>query len=88
MGEVVITRLSSKGQIVLPKALRETLGLESGDIFALFGEEDTIMLKRIDLPSEKEFEKLLVWGQKYAKKHKISRKDVLKAIEESRRKGG
>ena len=88
MGEVVITRLSSKGQIVLPKALRETLGLRAGEIFAMFGEDDTIVLKKIELPSEKEFEKLLKWGQKYAKKYKISRKDVLKAIEEARHKGG
>jgi len=88
MGEVVITRLSSKGQIVLPKALRETLGLRSGEIFAMFGEDDTIVLKKIELPSEKEFEKLLKWGQKYAKKYKISKRDVLKAIEEARHKGG
>ncbi|MEE9150743.1 MAG: AbrB/MazE/SpoVT family DNA-binding domain-containing protein [Thermoplasmata archaeon] len=88
MGEVMITRLSSKGQIVLPKALRETLGLKSGEIFAMFGEDDTIVLKKIELPSEKEFEKLLKWGQKYAKRFKISKKDVLRAIEEIRGKGG
>ncbi len=88
MGEVMITRLSSKGQIVLPKALRETLGLKSGEIFAMFGEDDTIVLKKIELPSEKEFEKLLKWGQKYAKRFKISEKDVLRAIEEIRGKGG
>jgi len=42
----------------------------------------------VDLPSEKEFEILLKWGQKYAKKFKISKKDVIKAIEEARHKGG
>ncbi len=84
MGEIMITRLSSKGQIVLPKALRETLGIKSGEIFAMFGEDDTIVLKRIELPSEEEFEKLLKWGQKYAEKFKISKEDVLKAIEDAR----
>ena len=88
MGEVMITRLSSKGQIVLPKVMRDTLGLKSGDIFAMFGEDDTIVLKKIELPSEEDFEKLLKWGQKYAKKYKISKKDVLKAIEEARGSGG
>lgn len=83
----MITRLSSKGQIVLPKALRETLGLKSGEIFAMFGEDDTIVLKKIELPSEQEFEKLLKWGQKFAKKYKTSRKDVLRAIEEARGRG-
>lgn len=88
MGEVMITRLSSKGQIVLPKVLRDTLGLKSGEIFAMFGENDTIVLKKIELPSEQDFEKLLKWGQKYAKKYKISKRDVLRAIEEARGKGG
>ena len=69
MGEVMITRLSSKGQIVLPKDLREALGLKSGEMFAMYGEDDTIVLRRIDLPSEEEFEKLLKWGEKYAKKY-------------------
>lgn len=84
----MITRLSSKGQIVLPKDLREALGLKSGEMFAMFGENDTIVLKRIDIPSEEEFEKLLKWGENYAKKYKITKKDVLKAIEDSRGKGG
>jgi AbrB family looped-hinge helix DNA binding protein len=88
MGEVMITRLSSKGQIVLPKVLRETLDLKSGEIFAMFGEDNTIVLKKIELPSEEEFEKLLKWGQKYAKKFKISKKDVMKAVEDARGKGG
>ena len=84
----MITRLSSKGQIVLPKDLRKALNLKSGEMFAMFGEDDTIVLKRIDLPSEEEFEKLMKWGEKYAKKYKISKKDVLRAIEDSRGKGG
>lgn len=83
----MITRLSSKGQIVLPKDLRKALNLKSGEMFAMYGEDDTIVLKRIDLPSEEEFEKLLKWGEKYAKKYKITKKDVLRAIEESRGKG-
>ncbi len=84
----MITRLSSKGQIVLPKNLRDALNLKSGEIFAMYGEDDTIVLRRIDLPSEEEFEKLLKWGEKYAKKYKISKKDVIKAIEDSRGTGG
>lgn len=85
---MLLTKLSSKGQIVLPKALREVLGLKPGEVFAMFGDDDTIVLKRIVLPSEKEFEKLLKWGEVFAKKKRISRKDVLKAVEEMREKGG
>lgn len=84
MGEVVVTRMSSKGQIVVPKSLREALGLDVGELFAMFGDEDTIILKKIDLPSEKEFDEILAYGKKFAKKRKITRKDLKKAIAEAR----
>ena len=88
MSEVVFTKMSSKGQIVVPKQLRKLLGFHEGEIFALFGENDTLILKRVEMPSKDEFEHLLRWGSKYAKKKGIKRKDVMKAIEEVRSKGG
>ncbi|PZA06035.1 MULTISPECIES: AbrB/MazE/SpoVT family DNA-binding domain-containing protein [unclassified Meiothermus] len=39
-----LTRLSSKGQVVLPKAVREALGLEAGDELRVEVEGDTIRL--------------------------------------------
>jgi antitoxin PrlF len=87
MSEITITKLSSKGQIVIPKTLRDVLGLKTGEVFALFGEKDTIILKKLTLPSNKEFDELLKWGKTYAKKNKISKKDVLTAIKETRKQG-
>jgi antitoxin PrlF len=84
MGEVVVTRMSSKGQIVVPKSLRDALGLDVGELFAMFGDEDTIILKRIDVPSKKEFDEILAWGEKYAKKKKITRKALEQAISDVR----
>jgi len=86
MSEVTITKLSSKGQIVIPKTLRDILGLKAGEVFAMFGERDTIILKKLNLPSDSEFDELLIWGSNYAEKKKISKKDVLKAISEMRKK--
>ena len=84
MGEVMLTRMSSKGQIVIPKALRELMDIKEGEVFAMFGEEDTIILKRVDLPSDEEFEILLRWGSEYARKRRIEREDVERAIEDER----
>ena len=84
MSEVAITRLSSKGQIVLPKDLREMLGLQSGDVFAMFGEDDTIILKRLAMPSDEAFEELMDWGKEFARKRGIKKRDVAKAIAETR----
>ncbi len=84
MSEVLTTRLSSKGQVVLPGPLRESLGLHTGEVFAIFGEDDTIVLKKIELPSDEEFESLLKWGEDFAKKKGITRSDVLNAVKEVR----
>ncbi len=86
--EVMFTKMSSKGQIVVPKAVRETLNLHAGEVFALFGENDTIILKRIEAPSREDFERLLQWGHEHARKKGIKREDVRKAIEEVRGEGG
>ena len=84
MGDVILTRMSSKGQIVIPKALRELLGIKEGEVFALFGEDDTIIMKRVDLPTGEELEALLRWGADHARKKGIKRRDVQKAIEAER----
>ncbi len=84
MSEVELTRLSSKGQIVVPKGLRDLMGLEDGEVFAIYGEDDTVVLKRLELPSEKEFQRLLDWGEDFAENKGITKKDVKKAIKEYR----
>lgn len=46
------TVLSKKGQIVLPNSVREQMGLEPGQDFEIFMEdEDTITLRRISHPA-------------------------------------
>jgi len=42
--------LSSKGQIVLPKGIRQTLGLQEGDKFEVLLKDQAVVL--IPLPSE------------------------------------
>ncbi|MFW6083478.1 MAG: AbrB/MazE/SpoVT family DNA-binding domain-containing protein [Thermoplasmatota archaeon] len=85
MSEVKLTRLSSKGQIFIPKELRDLMHLEDGELFAMYGEDDTIVLKRVELPSDSEFENLLEWGREFAEKKGITKKDVEKAISEYRK---
>ena len=87
MSEMEITRLSSKGQIVIPKDLRKLLGLKEGALFAMYGEGDTLVLKKLDVPSEDEFEEILRKASKIAKKKKITKKDIMKYISELRSEG-
>lgn len=45
--EASVTKLSSKGQIVIPKEIRKKLYLKEGDSFAILTSSGIIVLKRI-----------------------------------------
>jgi AbrB family looped-hinge helix DNA binding protein len=43
----VLVRLSSKGQLVIPKSVRQELGLEPGDQFHLEIDQDRLVLEPV-----------------------------------------
>jgi len=44
------TKLSSKGQIVIPENIRNTMGLKAGMEFVVVGDKDVVVLKLIAPP--------------------------------------
>lgn len=73
--------MSSKGQIVIPKHLREELKIDTGTNFAIFGNEDTVILKKVEVPKAKEvFDKVHKWGVSLAKQKGWKEADVMKRI--------
>ncbi len=54
-----ITKISSKGQIVIPNKIRNELNLKEGSIIALDKIEDMIIIKKIDEDLIKQFEESL-----------------------------
>ncbi|MCX6558412.1 MAG: AbrB/MazE/SpoVT family DNA-binding domain-containing protein [Candidatus Aminicenantes bacterium] len=84
MENIDFTRLSSKGQIVVPRRIRENLRLIDGEIFLIFGTDDTLVLKRVQKPSAAEFSKLLIRSRKLAKEKGLSKKDLERAISDVR----
>ncbi len=42
------TRVSSKGQIVIPKDIRDNLDIQEGDLLAAVSEENFIILKKVN----------------------------------------
>ena len=61
------SRISSKGQITIPKKVLESLGLESGDLVSFeLAKEDAVIVRRLD-PEDAAFqgmisENLGEWG--------------------------
>lgn len=80
MESVATTRMSSKGQVVIPESLRQQLGLESGARFIVMGEDDVIILKTIQMPSMRDFDRMIAKARRQAKQAGMKRSDVAAAI--------
>ena len=46
--EFEFTRASSKGQVVIPRKIREKFGLEEGSVLAVTTDKDMIVLKKVN----------------------------------------
>lgn len=78
------TRMSSKGQVVIPETVRQELGLATGAHFLVLGLGDTVMLKVIHPPTDVEFNAALERLRKKAKAAGRKSSDVAKVIAEVR----
>ena len=52
--KIELTRLSSKGQVVIPGSIREKLELDGGEILAVSSKDNMIVLKKIESPTEED----------------------------------
>lgn len=86
MSRFSTTKMSSKGQVVIPEEMRKRLHLESGHQFVVIAENDTIILKTIQAPSMSDFPELIKKARKQAKQAGLQKKDVTNAIKEVRKK--
>jgi AbrB family looped-hinge helix DNA binding protein len=78
------TRMTSKGQIVIPSSIRKSLGLEAGTQFVVVGAGDAIVLKSIQAPSFAEFDSLINLAREQAVEAGLKPDDVLQAVKQVR----
>ena len=64
---VATTKLSSKGQVVIPEEIRRRLGLEVGDQFVVIGEGDVVVLKTIAAPPIGQFRSVVSKAKRRAR---------------------
>ncbi len=83
---VSITRISSKGQVVIPQAIRQKMKLEEGNIFLVLNDNDSIKLKKLEPPRIKTWEEATKPFREAAKKSGFTKDDLNRVIEESKLK--
>jgi AbrB family looped-hinge helix DNA binding protein len=78
------TKLSSRGQIVIPEEIRNRLGLEPGDQFVVVGEGNVVILKAVEPPNADELKALMDKVQEAARAAGVTPEDVDRVIREVR----
>jgi AbrB family looped-hinge helix DNA binding protein len=84
MVRLATTKMSSKGQLVIPEEIRDRLGLSAGSQCVVIGERDVVILKTLSTPSMKESESLISKARRQARKAGMKRSDVAKATKRVR----
>lgn len=84
MNTLATTRMSSKGQIVIPETIRKQLNLKAGAQFVVVGEDDIVILKVITAPSMEPFDALIQQARQQAKLAGLKRADITNAVSKVR----
>ncbi len=74
------TKMSSKGQVVIPEEVRNALGLKTGSMFVVVGEGDVVILKVVTPPSMSEFDDIIQEARRQARQAGMKRSDVTAAL--------
>ena len=84
METLATTRMSSKGQIVIPEPIRKRLNLKAGAQFVVVGENDVVILKAITAPSMDDFDALIQQAHQQARLAGLKRSDITRAVSKAR----
>ena len=74
------TKMSSKGQVVIPEEVRNALGLKAGSKFVVVGEGDVVVLKLVTPPSMSDFDDIIQEARRQARQAGLKRSDVTAAL--------
>lgn len=80
-----VTAVSSKGQIVLPKTIRDSLSLMTGARLMVMCDGENILLKPIRKPDISEFRSMMDAAKDWASDVGMKEEDIDEAIREVRK---
>jgi AbrB family looped-hinge helix DNA binding protein len=75
---VEVVKVSTKGQVVIPKEIRDALGIRNGDYLVVMEKNGYIVMKKLSV------EDVFKEGEELAKTLEITREDVIRAVREVR----
>jgi len=84
MNTLATTKMSSKGQIVIPETIRKQLNLKAGAQFVVVGNDDVVILKAITTPDIEPFDSLIQEARQQAKLAGLKRADITAAVSKAR----
>jgi AbrB family looped-hinge helix DNA binding protein len=76
MADLATTRLSSRGQVVIPEEIRRRLSLRPGTQFIVVADRDVVILKTISAPTLEGLDTLLAEARREARKARLRTSDV------------
>jgi AbrB family looped-hinge helix DNA binding protein len=80
MANLATTKMSSKGQVVIPDTIRKQLKLKTGSQFVVLGKDDVVILKKIAPPSTDEFDSLIAEARRLGKEAGLKKSHIAAAI--------
>lgn len=84
MEAMFTTKMSSKGQVVIPEDVRKAMNLDKGVQFAVISEGDVILLKLLTPPSIDQFDALIEKARNQVEQAGIGKKDLKAIIKKAR----
>ena len=83
------TKMSSKGQIVIPQDVRNEINAEEGTVFLVMASGDTLILKKVEMPSKeallKRLEETARKGRVHLEKMGIKESDIAGIVQKARK---
>jgi len=78
------TRISSRGQVVIPEPIRKALAIADGTSFLVLAQNDTIVLHRLHEPPWQVFDALVKQAEKQGRQHDASMQGIIKFLKKMR----
>ena len=76
MAKLGLTRVSSKGQVVIPQEVRAELGLKEGTSWVVAVQDTSVVLKKVELPKIKSWKEVTKPFRIAAEKARFTEKDL------------